>query len=111
VRRKFNAHPLGYIHIDLAEVWTNEGKLYLLVAIDRVTKFAFAELHDRATRRIAADFLRRLIERVPYTIHTALTDNGPPQTSRAQSFSHLTRWSARHARNRQADPTSAEITR
>ena len=27
-------------------------------------------------RRIAADFLRRLIERVPYTIHTVLTDNG-----------------------------------
>ena len=47
-----------------------------MVAIDRVTKFAFAELHERATRRIAADFLRRLIERVPYRIHTVLTDNG-----------------------------------
>ena len=66
VRRKFNNYPIGYIHIDLAEVWTDEGKLYLLVAIDRVSKFAFAELHERATPRIAADFLRRLIERVPY---------------------------------------------
>jgi transposase InsO family protein len=75
-RRRFNSYPLGYIHIDLAEVWTNEGKLYLFVAIDRVSKFAFAELHPRATRRIAADFLRRLIDRVPYTIHTGLTDNG-----------------------------------
>jgi hypothetical protein len=28
------------------------------------------------TRAPAADFLRRLIERVPYTIHTVLTDNG-----------------------------------
>jgi len=46
------------------------------VAIDRVSKFAFAELHTRATRRIAADFLRRLIDRVPYRIHTVLTDNG-----------------------------------
>ena len=45
--------PLGYIHIDLAEVWTDEGKLYLFVAIDRVSKFAFAELHERATRRIS----------------------------------------------------------
>ncbi len=83
VRRKFKSYPLGYIHIDFAEVWTNEGKLYLFVAIDRVSKFAFAELHDQATRRIAADFLRRLIERVPYTIHTVLTDNGfqftPPE--------------------------------
>ena len=50
VRREFNAYPIGYIHIDLAEVWTDEGKLYLFVAIDRVSKFAFAELHERATR-------------------------------------------------------------
>src|SRR5437870_3129830 len=75
-RRRFKAYPIGYIHIDLAEVWTEQGKLYLFVAIDRVSKFAFAELHERATRRIAADFLRRLIERVPYGIHTVLTDNG-----------------------------------
>ena len=44
VRGKFHPYPVGYIHIDLAELWTNEGKLYLFVAIDRVTKFAFAEL-------------------------------------------------------------------
>ena len=30
----------------------------------------------RPTRRTAADFLRRLIEAVPYKIHTVLTDNG-----------------------------------
>jgi transposase InsO family protein len=82
-RRQFRAYPLGYIHIDLAEVSTQEGKLYLFVAIDRVSKFAFAELHEQATRRIAADFLRRLVERVPYRIHTVLTDNGfqftPPE--------------------------------
>jgi transposase InsO family protein len=48
----------------------------LFVAIDRVSKFAFAELHERATRRVAADFLRRLIDRVPFHIHTVLTDNG-----------------------------------
>ena len=72
----FKAYPMGYLHIDLAEVWTEEGKLYLFVAIDRISKFAFAELHDRATRRIAADFLRRLLAHVPYRIHTVLTDNG-----------------------------------
>jgi hypothetical protein len=27
-------------------VRTEEGKLYMLVAIDRVSKFAFAELHE-----------------------------------------------------------------
>ncbi len=75
-KKKFKAYPIGYFHIDLAEVRTEEGKLYLLVAIDRTSKFAFAELHGRATRRVAADFLRRLIEAVPYRIHTVLTDNG-----------------------------------
>jgi len=75
-RRQFKAYPLGYVHIDLAEVSTEEGKLYLFVAIDRVSKFAFAELHGQASRRVAADFLRRLVEHVPYRIHTVLTDNG-----------------------------------
>jgi len=75
-RQRFRNYPLGYVHMDLAEMWTQAGKLYLFVAVDRVSKFAFAELHERATPRIAADFLRRLIERVPYRIHTVLTDNG-----------------------------------
>ena len=48
----------------------------MFVAIDRTAKFAFAELHERATRKIAGDFLRRLIDLVPYKIHTVLTDNG-----------------------------------
>jgi hypothetical protein len=42
----------------------------------RTSKFAFAELHERVTRRAAADFLRRLAVAVPYRIHTVLTDNG-----------------------------------
>jgi len=82
-RQRFKPYPLGYVHIDLAEVWTQEGRLFLFVAVDRVSKFAFAELHERATRRTAADFLRRLIACVPYRIHTVLTDNGfqfrPPE--------------------------------
>jgi transposase InsO family protein len=75
-RRKFKKYPLGYFHMDIAEVQTEEGRLYLFVAIDRTSKFAFAELHAKATRRIAANFLRALIAAVPYTIHTVLTDNG-----------------------------------
>ena len=55
---------------------TAEGKLYLFVAIDRTSKFAFTELHAKATTRTAADFLRALIKAVPYKIHTVLTDNG-----------------------------------
>src|SRR6202035_3160890 len=59
-----------------AEVRTAQGRLYLLVAIDRTSKFAFVELHEKVARRTAADFLRRLIAAVPYKVHTVLTDNG-----------------------------------
>jgi hypothetical protein len=62
VKKRFKAYPIGYFHIDIAEVRTEEGKLYMLVAIDRTSKFAFVELHDRATRRNASEFLRRLIK-------------------------------------------------
>jgi transposase InsO family protein len=75
-RKAFKTYPIGFFHIDIAEVRTEEGKLHLFVAIDRTSKFAFAELHAKATRRVAADFLRRLIAAVPYRIHTVLTDNG-----------------------------------
>ena len=57
-KKKFKAYPIGYFHIDIAEVQTAEGKLYLFVAIDRTSKFAFVELHEKATRRVAGDFLR-----------------------------------------------------
>jgi transposase InsO family protein len=75
-KRKFKAYPIGYFHIDIAEVRTAQGRLYLLVAIDRTSKFAFVELHEKATTSVAADFLRHLVAAVPYKIHTVLTDNG-----------------------------------
>src|SRR5215207_2988421 len=44
VKKKFKQYPIGYFHIDIAEVNTEEGRLYLFVAIDRTSKFAYAEL-------------------------------------------------------------------
>ena len=32
-KKKFKAYALGYFHVDIAEVQTAEGKLYLFVAI------------------------------------------------------------------------------
>jgi transposase InsO family protein len=75
-RKKFKAYPIGFFHIDIAEVQTAEGKLYLFVAIDRTSKFAFAQLVDKANRVTASTFLTALIKAVPYKIHTVLTDNG-----------------------------------
>src|SRR5262249_5361000 len=73
---KFKRYPIGYFHIDIAEVRTEEGKLHLFVAIDRTSKFAFAQLHEKANRHTATAFLKALIAVVPYKIHTILTDNG-----------------------------------
>jgi transposase InsO family protein len=75
-KRRFKAYPIGYFHIDIAEVRTEEGRLYLLVAIDRTSKFAYVELHEKVTTRVAGDFLRALIRAVPYRVHTVLTDHG-----------------------------------
>ena len=75
-KKKFKSYPIGYFHIDIAEVQTAEGKLYLYVAIDRTSKFAFVQLVRKTGRTSAAAFLTALIEAVPYKIHTVLTDNG-----------------------------------
>ena len=74
--KKFKVSPIGFFHMDIAEVRTSEGKLYLFVAIDRTSKFAVARLYDEATRPTACQFLEELLKVVPYHIHTLLTDNG-----------------------------------
>ena len=40
-KNKCRSYPIGYSYIDIAEVQTVEGKLYLFVAIDPASKFAF----------------------------------------------------------------------
>jgi transposase InsO family protein len=81
-KKRFKKYPIGYVHIDIAEVRTEEGKLYLFVAIDRTSKVAYAELHERATQRVAGAFLRAVIAALPYRVHTVLTDNGVQFTNR-----------------------------
>lgn len=75
-RQKFKRYPIGYFHIDIAEVQTAEGKLYLFVGIDRTSKFAVTRLVEKADRKTAWEFLKHLLKTVTYRIHTILTDNG-----------------------------------
>src|SRR5690606_12625149 len=56
-KKRFKAYPIGYFHIDIAEVRTGEGKLHLYVGIDRTSKLAFAQLHEKADRPTAVAFL------------------------------------------------------
>lgn len=82
-KKKFKAYPLGYFHIDISQVQTEEGKHYLFVAIDRTSKFVYVELLSRSTKMETAHFLENLIKSLPYTIHTILTDNGIQFTNRS----------------------------
>ena len=75
-RRKFKIYPIGFFHIDIAEVRTEEGKLYLYVAVDRTSKFAFVQLVETANTVTARAFLDALVAAVPYKIKIVLTDNG-----------------------------------
>ncbi len=75
-KKVFKPCSIGFFHIDIAEVRTAEGKLHLFVAIDRTSKFAFAQLVEGATRVTASAVLEALVAAVPYRIHTVLTDNG-----------------------------------
>jgi transposase InsO family protein len=102
-KKRFASYPLGYFHIDLAEVSTEEGKLRLSVATDRTSKLAFARLVESAGKMEAARFLRGLIEAVPYQIHTVLTDNGVQFTPRKQDI-----WDGRHIFDRVCDEHGIE---
>ena len=74
-KSKFKTYPIGFFHIDTAEVRTEEGKLHLFVGIDRTCKFAFVELHEKATTRVARRLPAPSDRRpCPTGCHTILTD-------------------------------------
>src|ERR671912_1060109 len=102
-RKRFATYAIGYFHLDIAEVRTEEGKLRLFVAIDRTSKFAFVRLVESAGKMEAAQFLRELVEAVPYRIHTVLTDNGIQFTARKQDI-----WDGRHVFGRVCDEHGIE---
>ena len=84
-KKNFKDYDIGFFHIDICEVRTGEGKRYLYVAVDRVSKYAYAEVHPSANAILAARFMENLILIVPYKIHRVLTDNGIQFTYRLLS--------------------------
>jgi transposase InsO family protein len=75
-RERFSPYPIGYFHVDICEVRTGERKVYLYVAVDRISKFVVAEVHTSPTIKAAVGFLQTVVEAVPHKIHRVLTDNG-----------------------------------
>jgi transposase InsO family protein len=102
-KKKFAKYAIGYFHLDIAEVQTAQGRLYLFVAIDRTSKFAYAELHPDQTRTTACQFLCRLTAALPYRIHTVLMEDGIQFTNRLKD-----RWAFKHLFDRVCDEHGIE---
>lgn len=64
-KKTLKHYPLGYSHIDITEVHNAEERAYLFVAIDRMSKFVYAELHKQRKRKDADNFLRLRLSRYP----------------------------------------------
>jgi transposase InsO family protein len=75
-RRRFTETRIGYVHIDVCELRLAQGKLFMFLAIDRVSKFTHVGFFDANTKLNGAAFLREVVEVFPYKLHTVLTDNG-----------------------------------
>jgi transposase InsO family protein len=75
-RKRFAETTIGYVQIDICELRLAEGKLFMFLAVDRVSKFAHVAFLPAATKLNAAAFLREVVATFPYAIHTVLTDNG-----------------------------------
>lgn len=82
---RFAQTTIGYVHIDVCELRWAGGKAHMFLAIDRVSKFAYVELHAAATMLAGAEFLRGVIAAFPYRLHTILTDNGIPFTDQPRN--------------------------
>jgi transposase InsO family protein len=88
-RKPFAAMRVGYVHIDVCELRLAHGKLFMFLAIDRVSKFAHIAFLDANTKANGAAFLREVVDVIPYRLHTVPTDNG-------MAFADLPRNRGRH---------------
>lgn len=80
-KQRFKRYAIGFFHIDIAELRTAEGKLYLFVAIDRTSKFAVAQLVEKADRKTAWEFLELLLEAFGKPHPTRSTRSSPTTAS------------------------------
>lgn len=80
-RSKFKRDLIGLLHIDIAEVQTVEGKLYLFVGIDRTSPFAVTQLVEKADKRQPWRSCNACSTHSPaysssYRVHTILAESG-----------------------------------
>lgn len=83
--KTFKDYEPGYLHVDikyLPKMPDDPQKRYLLVAIDRATRWVYLEVVDDKEAKTAARFIRKVHDTCPVKIKTILTDNGKEFTDR-----------------------------
>ncbi len=84
-QKGFKDYEPGFVHIDLKDLPRmpdeTQGR-YLLVAVDRATRWVYLEIHPTKQAQVTAAFLDRLGEQAPFKITKVFTDNGKAFTDR-----------------------------
>lgn len=75
-KKTFKSYPIGYVHIDITTLHHAQGKAYLFVAIDRTTKYVYAELYETMSMEKAVLFLDNFLKHYVVKVTHILTDNG-----------------------------------
>jgi len=83
--KPFKDYQPGFVHVDIKYLpkmadETHHG--YLLVGIDRATRWVYVEVAKNKSATAARGFLDRLIEAAPFKVTKVLTDNGKEFTDR-----------------------------
>ena len=84
-KKSFKDYKPGFIHIDikyLPQMADECSRSYLLVGIDRATRWVYMEVVKHKTAANTQRFLKRLINKAPFKISKILTDNGKEFTDR-----------------------------
>lgn len=83
--KKFKDDEPGCIHVDikyLPMMPDDPQKRYLLIAVDRATRWVYLEVTHDKTADTAATFIKRGYAKCPVTIRTVITDTGKEFTDR-----------------------------
>ena len=83
--KRFKAYEPGFVHVDikyLPQMPDADQRTYLFAAIDRATRWVYVEILKDKSATAAGGFLKRLIDKAPFTINKLLTDNGKEFTDR-----------------------------
>ena len=79
-KKKFKAYPIGYFHIDIAEVRTEQGKLHMFVAIDRTSSSRSSNCTRRPRQRSQPTFCVTFSRQSPtrFTPYSPTTASSSP---------------------------------